>query len=81
MKPQDIDKKRAARNPWGLTACQCITLRLVCEHGGTKRASYATNENCRIMEHHLMSARKKMNLLGTDIRLYLTWDRWIRTQE
>jgi hypothetical protein len=81
MNAQDIDKKRAFRNPWGLTICQCYTLRLICEHGGTKRAAHATDENYRIMEHHLMSARKKMNLLGTDIRLYIKWDRWTRKDE
>lgn len=82
MKPQDVDKKRAARNPWGLTACQCMTMRLMCEHGGTKRVAYGVEEaHPRLLEHHIMITKRKMGLFGADIRLYLMWDRWTRTQE
>ena len=80
MKPNEKDVLRAETNPWGLTAHQCMTLRLVCQHGGTKRAAYATEESDRNMEGHLMWSRRKMGLLGTDIRVYLNWDRWVRDQ-
>jgi hypothetical protein len=75
------DAQRAFRNPWGLSVAQCYTLRLVCEHGGTKRAAYVSGENARNLEHNLMASRKKMGMFGTDIRLYLLWDRWLRKDE
>ena len=81
MKPNKKDRERAETNPWGLTPHQCMTLRLVCEHGGTKRAAYATGESDRNMEGHLMLGRRKMGLLGTDIRIYLNWDRWMRSED
>ena len=81
MNAQPIDKYRAFRNPWGLTVCQCYTLRLICKHGGTKRAAYASGESDRIMEHHLMKARQKLGMYGNDIRLYLVWDGWLRKDE
>jgi hypothetical protein len=81
MTPSKKDKERAETNPWGLTAHQCLTLRIVCQHGGTKRAAYATGESERNMEGHLMLSRRKMGLLGTDIRVYLNWDRWIRSND
>jgi hypothetical protein len=81
MKPSKKDKERAKKNPWELTAHQCMSLRLVCEHGGTKRAAYATGESERNMEGHLMLSRRKMGMLGTDIRVYLNWDRWLRSND
>lgn len=78
MIPTELDLKRAAKNPWGLTAHQCMTLRLVCEHGGTKRTSHAEKLPLRTLEHHLLMSRKAMQMYGNDVRLYLQWDRWIR---
>ena len=78
MTPNRKDKKRAELNPWGLTAHQCMTLRIVCEHGGTKRAAYATGESERNIEGHLMLSRRRMGMLGTDIRVYLSWFKWVK---
>jgi DNA-binding CsgD family transcriptional regulator len=77
----ELDRKRAMRNPYKLTKCQCYTLRLVCKHGGTKRAAYVEKISERILEHHLMKARQQMGMFGNDIRMYLMWDRWTRTDE
>jgi hypothetical protein len=73
------DKYRAKANPFGLSKCQCYTLRLICEHGGTKRAAYVAGVEARALEHHLMKARQVMGMFGNDIRMYLLWDRWIRS--
>jgi hypothetical protein len=75
----ELDKRRAKDNPFGLTSCQCYTLRLICEHGGTKRAAYVEGVSDRPLEHHLMKARQVMGMFGNDIRMYLLWDRWIRS--
>jgi hypothetical protein len=81
MTPVRIDHYRAKRNPWGLTPHQCYVLRLVCEHGGSKRAAHAVPEaNQRLLEHHLHHIRKAMGLFGADIRIFLNWDRWISEQ-
>jgi len=77
----ELDRRRAFRNPWGLPKGNCFTLRVVCKHGGTKRAAYVENLSERILEYHLLMARKRMGLIGTDIRLYLQWDRWTRKDE
>jgi hypothetical protein len=59
-----------------------MTLRLMCEHGGTKRVAYGVEEaHPRLLEHHISVAKTKMGLNGADIRVYLKWDRWTRTQE
>ena len=78
MTPSIIDKLRSETNPWGLTAHQCMTIRLVCEHGGTKRASHAEDLPLRTLEHHLLMSRKAMEMYGSDVRLFLEFDRWIR---
>lgn len=76
-----LDKRRAFRNPWGLTKCQCYTLRVICANGGTKRAAYVEGIDERLLEHHLMKARKVFSMFGNDVRLYLYWDRWTRKDE
>jgi methylaspartate ammonia-lyase len=76
----ETDRKRAKENPWGMTTCQCYAVRLVCEHGGSKRAAYAEDVELRAIEHHLMKARQQMGMFGNDIRMYINWDRWIRKQ-
>lgn len=81
MTPTRADQKAANTNPWGLTVCQCMVLRLLCEHGNTKRVAYVTGISHKLIEHHLHRARKAMDFFGMDIRLYLNWDRWIRTTE
>ena len=79
MTPNSLDYERSLANPWGLTQHQCMTLRLVCQHGGTKRAAWAEKDvNTRTLEHHLLKARNLMGLVGSDVRLYLQWDRWTR---
>jgi hypothetical protein len=78
MIPTEVDLQRSEKNPWGLTAYQCMTLRVVCLHGGTKRASHADSLPLRTLEHHLLMSRKAMQMYGNDVRLYLQWDRWIR---
>ena len=77
MTPDDIDQKRGECNPWGLTPHQCMTIRLVCEHGGTKRAAHAENLPLRTLEHHLLMSRKAMQMYGSDVRLFLEFDRWV----
>ncbi len=77
----ELDRKRAFCNPWGLSKSNCFTLRLVCQHGGTKRAAYEEGVECRLLEYHLMAARKRMGMFGNDVRLYLNWDRWTRKDE
>ena len=82
MTPAPIDQHRATKNPWGLTAHQCMMLRLICTHGGSKRVAYEVPEiNCRLVEHHLHLARQRMGFFGADIRLFLEWDRWIRKEK
>jgi hypothetical protein len=81
MTPASLDYNRAKHNPWGLTPHQCMALRLVCQHGGAKRVAYETEVSSRLIEHHLYLARKRMGMLGADIRLFLEWDRWIRKQK
>jgi hypothetical protein len=76
-----LDRKRAFRNPWRLSKGNCFTLRLVCEHGGTKRAAYVEGVDERLLEYHLMMSRKRMGMFGNDVRLYLKWDRWTRKDE
>jgi hypothetical protein len=78
--PTQIDHKRATDNPWGLSAYQCYVLRLYCEYGCTKRVAAVENISPRNVENHLFVARKHMGLFGNDIRLYLTWDRWVRKE-
>jgi hypothetical protein len=78
MTPDPIDYERAGSNPWGLTPHQCMTIRLVCLYGGTKRASHAENLPLRTLEHHLLTSRKAMQMYGNDVRLYINFDRWIR---
>jgi hypothetical protein len=78
MIPDDIDYDRAVMNPWGLTPHQCMTIRLVSLHGGTKRVSHAENIPARTLEHHLLTSRKAMGMYGNDVRLYLNFDRWIK---
>jgi len=53
-----------------------MTIRLVCLHGGTKRASHAEDLPLRTLEHHLLMSRKTMGMYGNDVRLFLLWDRW-----
>jgi hypothetical protein len=77
----DLDRRRASRNPWKLSKGNCFTLRLICKHGGTKRVAYVEDVSERILEYHLFMARKRMGLLGNDIRMYLMWDRWTRNDE
>jgi DNA-binding CsgD family transcriptional regulator len=79
MTPSKLDRKHAEINPWGLSAYQCYVLRLYCEHGCTKRVAYAENISPRNVENHLLVSRKHMGLFGNDIRLYLNWDRWVRS--
>jgi len=76
MEPTRADRKAEKTNPWGLTAYQCMTLRLVCEHGSSKRAAYHTDISHKLLEHHLHIARQRMGMFGVDIRLFLNWDRW-----
>lgn len=80
MEPTKADQKAARNNPWGLTVCQCMTLRLVCEHGSSKRAAYHTDISHKLIEHHLHKARKAMGFFGVDVRLFLNWDRWTNEQ-
>ena len=78
MTPDDIDHKHGECNPWSLTPHQCMTIRLVCLHGGTKRAAHAENLPLRTLEHHLLMSRKAMEMYGSDVRLFLEFDRWVR---
>jgi hypothetical protein len=80
MEPERVDKQRAKQNPWGLTPHQCMALRLVCAHGGSKRAAYKTGEPERLIEHHIYGVRKAMQMKGADIRIYLEWDRWSKNE-
>lgn len=63
-----------------MTVCQCMALRLVCEHGSTRRVAYVTNISHKLIEHHLHKARKAMGMFGVDVRLFLNWDRWTNEQ-
>jgi hypothetical protein len=78
MTPTEIDKLRSTTNPWSLTSHQCMTIRLVCLHGGTKRASHAEDLPLRTLEHHLLQSRKLMQMYGSDVRLFIEFDRWVR---
>jgi DNA-binding CsgD family transcriptional regulator len=78
MTPSDLDTLRARDNPWGLTAHQCLVLRLYCANGCTKRTAGKLETSPKNVEHHLRMARTRMGLLGSDIRLYVRWDRWVR---
>jgi DNA-binding CsgD family transcriptional regulator len=78
MPTTKTDEARAESNPWGLTAKQCAALRMICEHGCTKRAVAATEIDGRTIEHHILTARRKLGYFGNDTRLYLDWDRWVR---
>jgi hypothetical protein len=78
MTPTEIDKLRSETNPWSLTSHQCMTIRLVCLHGGTKRASHAEDLPLRTLEHHLLKSRKAMQMYGSDVRLFIEFDRWVR---
>ncbi len=82
MAPTDYDIKLARLNPWGLSAYHCLTLRLYCKYGCTKRIVSTTPEaNKSTLEHHLHTARKVMGLFGKDVRLYLYWHEWETKQE
>ena len=81
MTPTPLDKERAKTNPWGLTARQCMVMRLICQYGCTKRVDCEEEGvNARTVEHHLMMSRRRMQLFGNDIRLYIQWDRWTRKE-
>lgn len=79
MTPAPVDRHRAKSNPWGLTAYQCMTLRLYCKHGCTKRVAQHEDIKERNVENHVHLARQRMGLLGNDVRLYLLFDRWTKT--
>ena len=76
MTPASIDKNRAKKNPWGLTAHQCMSLRLLCKYGGNKRIAYELGISAKTVEHHLYEARKAMGYFGSDIRVVLEWYKW-----
>lgn len=80
MKPASIDKHRAKKNPWGLTAHQCMALRLMCKYGGAKRIAHATEISERTLEHHLHEARHLMGYFGPDVRAILSWYSWTINQ-
>jgi hypothetical protein len=81
MTPAPVDQHRATKNPWGLTPHQCMALRLICTHGGSKRVAYETQVSARLIEHHLHIARQRMGYFGADIRLFLEWDRWLKDKK
>jgi hypothetical protein len=82
MTPTPLDKERAKINPWGLTSYQCMVMRLICQYGCTKRVNYDEERvKPRTVEHHLMMSRRRMQMFGNDIRLYIQWDRWIRKEK
>jgi len=74
-----IDHVRAKKNPWGLTPHQCCALRLMCKHGSTKQVWAETEIPTKSVQHHVEEARKRLGMRGHDVRLYLAWDRWLRT--
>ena len=78
MTPTNLDEQRSKDNPWGLTAHQCMVLRVYCASGCTKRAAAKLDTSHKNIEHHLRMARTRMGLLGNDIRLFVRWDRWSR---
>lgn len=80
MKPASLDHTLSRRNPWGLTPHQCCTLRLVCKHGGAKQVWAATDIPVKTVQANIEEARKKLGMRGHDVRLYIEWDRWFRTQ-
>lgn len=80
MTPSPIDYTRSRSNPWGLNARQCAALRLVCKHGNTKQVWASTDISDRTIQSNIEDARKLMGMRGHDVRFYLEWDRWCRTE-
>lgn len=78
MTPTKTDLKAAQKNPWGLTPHQCMTMRLLCEHGSARRVAYEMDISVKVIEHHITRARKAMGSFGSDIRIYLSWYAWTR---
>jgi retron-type reverse transcriptase len=54
---------------------------MYCTHGNNKRTVNATNTSAKNIEHHLLVARQKMGFRGSDIRLFLNWDKWVTQLE
>jgi DNA-binding CsgD family transcriptional regulator len=71
-----LDHTHARHNPWGLTAHQCCTLRLVCKHGGAKQVWAEYDVSIKTVHGHVEDAKRKMSVRGHDIRPFLMWHRW-----
>ena len=74
-----MDDAYAALNPWGLTAAECLCVRKVCELGGMKQAVDAAGVSGSVFSNTLNSVREKMNVRGQNVRLWIMWDRWVRS--
>jgi len=78
MNPSDEDEHLALLNPWKLTACQCMAMRLVCCYGSPLQAVAKEPIVLTTLKWHLNRARTRMGYEGYDIRMYLDWDWWVR---
>jgi hypothetical protein len=78
MTPSEEDERLARLNPWSLTAHQCMAMRLYCENGTMKKVETTAGVPVTTMKWHIKIAKKRMGYFGTDLRMYLTWDRWVR---
>jgi len=78
MNSTEEDERLALINPWKLTECQCMALRLVCCHGGLIEASRKEGVSRSTIKLNLTNAKKRIKYEGHDIRIYLDWDWWVR---
>lgn len=80
MTPQEIDafckSELVVRNPWKIGAKQCLVLHLVCTYGTIKAAAEATGIKERTLKWNLKTARGRRKMSGTDVRIFLMWDRY-----
>lgn len=76
MTPTRFDKEAAKANPWGLTAHQCMSLRLLVLHGNAKLVDRATGIPAKTVQSNVENARIAMGLTGYDQRIYVMYALW-----
>jgi DNA-binding CsgD family transcriptional regulator len=69
------------KNPWNLTWTQLEVLAMIAEHGNTSRASVMSGLAYHTVERRLERAKAKMGFTGYDVRPFILFDRWRRTNE
>lgn len=77
MSPQEIDEflksKAVLGYPRRFTKRQALALHLMCTYGTIKAASEASGIKANTLKWHLDEAKRRRNLTGHDVRIYIEW--------